>query len=51
MNLEFFCLLVEWCRKETFSPVVGEFVLTDLRTAEYTIPDLNKVHVCAQLFM
>ncbi len=34
---------VEWCRSEAFSPVVGEFVMTDLRSTEYAIPDLDKV--------
>ena len=35
---------VEWCRgSDQFSPIVGEFVLTDLRANEYIIPDLNKV--------
>ena len=35
---------VEWCKgSDRFSPIVGEFVLTDLRTNEYIIPDLNKV--------
>ena len=35
---------VEWCHgSDQFSPIVGEFVLTDLRTSDYIIPDLNKV--------
>ena len=34
---------VEWCRSEMFAPIVGEFVMTDLRSTEYIIPDLNKV--------
>ncbi|XP_064406815.1 ankyrin repeat and fibronectin type-III domain-containing protein 1-like isoform X2 [Halichondria panicea] len=33
---------IEWCRSESFSPVVGEFVMTDLRSIEYAIPDLDK---------
>ena len=37
---------VEWCRSEMFAPIVGEFVMTDLRSTEYIIPDLNKVRVC-----
>ena len=37
---------VEWCRSEMFAPIVGEFVMTDLRSTEYIIPDLNKVRGC-----
>jgi hypothetical protein len=34
---------IEWCLgSDRFSPIVGEFVLTDLRANEYVIPDLNK---------
>ena len=37
-------ITVEWCQgSDEFAPIVGEFVLTDLRTNEYIIPDLNKV--------
>ena len=39
------CSSVEWCQgSDQFSPIVGEFVLTDLRTSDYIIPDLNKVY-------
>ena len=37
---------VEWCRSEKFAPIVGEFVMMDLRSTEYIIPDLNKVRGC-----
>lgn len=41
-----FLILVEWCCSENFKPVVGDFILTDLRSMEYIIPDLDKVCVC-----
>ncbi len=36
-------LAVEWCKTAEFKPVVGDFVMTDLRSLEYIIPDLDKV--------
>ena len=45
-----FCsCVVEWCCTEDFKPVVGDFIMTDLRSMEYIIPDLDKVqyvHTC-----
>ncbi|KAL5473167.1 hypothetical protein EMCRGX_G027615 [Ephydatia muelleri] len=33
---------VEWCTSHAFVSVVGEFVVSDLRSMEYIIPDLKK---------
>ena len=33
---------VEWCCSDKFTPIIGDFVMTDLRKMEYTIPDLDK---------
>lgn len=38
-----FVVAVEWCPTAEFKPVVGDFVMTDLRSMEYVIPDLDKV--------
>lgn len=40
-----YCMLyvVQWSKKEQFLPEAGEFILTDLRQKEYTIPGLENV--------
>ena len=43
LSLILLFILVEWCRSDKFTPIVGDFVMTDLRSMEYTIPDLNQV--------